>query len=193
MNYLAHLYLSGNNADLLLGNFIADHLKGEDRKRHYPQSIKQGIQLHRSIDTYTDAHTVVAESKNRVRAQFGKYAPVIVDVFYDHFLAANWQQYHEKPLQEYAQQTYSLLQNRFDELPAGAQYMLPHMRQHDWLSGYAHIAGIERVMSGMSRRSRFESRMHEAPALLESAYPAFEAEFNRFFPDLQAHVALFEG
>lgn len=193
MNYLAHLYLSGDNADLLLGNFIADHLKGADRRRDYPLSIRQGIALHRSIDTFTDAHAVVAESKTRVRAQFGKYAPVIVDVFYDHFLAANWQRYHDKPLPEYAKQTYDLLQHRFDELPAGAQHMLPFMRQHDWLSGYAHLAGIERVMGGMSRRSKFESRMHEAPALLVSAYPAFEAEFNRFFPDLQAHVAQFEG
>ena len=85
MNYLAHLYLSGNNADLLLGNFIADHLKGADRKRIYPEAIKRGIALHRRIDTFTDAHPVVAESKVRVREQFGKYAPVIVDVFYDHF------------------------------------------------------------------------------------------------------------
>lgn len=193
MNYLAHLYLSGNNADLLLGNFIADHLKGADRKRLYPETIKRGIALHRRIDTFTDAHPVVAESKVRVREQFGKYAPVIVDVFYDHFLAANWQNYHEKPLLEYAQQTYTLLQNRFHELPAGAQHMLPYMIQHDWLSGYAHLAGIQRVMGGMSRRSKFDSRMHEAPALLESAYPAFETEFKRFFPELEAHVQQFEG
>lgn len=193
MNYLAHLYLSGNDADLLLGNFIADHLKGADRKRLYPDSIQAGIALHRSIDTFTDAHPVVTESKQRVRVDFGKYAPVIVDVFYDHFLAANWGQYHPLPLTIYAQQTYALLQNRFDELPAGAQHMLPYMREHDWLSGYAHMGGIQRVMGGMSRRSKFESRMHEAPALLEQAYTAFEAEFNRFFPDLEAHVAAFKA
>jgi acyl carrier protein phosphodiesterase len=71
--------------------------------------------------------------------------------------------------------------------------MLPFMRQHDWLSGYAHMTGIQRVMGGMSRRSKFESRMHEAPTLLALQYAAFEAEFNRFFPELEAHVAQFEG
>jgi acyl carrier protein phosphodiesterase len=193
MNYLAHLYLSGNDADLLLGNFIADHLKGEDRKRLYPEAIKRGIALHRRIDAFTDGHPVVTESKMRVRSSFGKYAPVIVDVFYDHFLAANWERYHAMPLPIYAQQTYDLLQSRFEELPSGAQHMLPFMRQHDWLSGYAHMTGIQRVMGGMSRRSKFESRMHEAPTLLALQYAAFEAEFNRFFPELEAHVAQFEG
>lgn len=191
MNYLAHLYLSGNDPELLLGNFIADHLKGADRKRLYPEAVQRGIALHRSIDAFTDAHEIVAQSKQRVRNEFGKYAPVIVDVFYDHFLAANWQQYHPLPLAQYAQNTYAYLQERFADLPAGAQYMLPFMQQHDWLTGYAQLAGIERVMGGMSRRSKFDSRMHEAPALLQSAYPAFEQEFLAFFPELEGHVAGF--
>jgi len=193
MNYLAHLYLSGHTSDLMLGNFIADHLKGADRKRLYSQNVQAGIALHRSIDTFTDAHPVVTESKVRVRQQFGKYAPVIVDVFYDHFLAANWPNYHPLPLATYAANTYAYLQSRFEELPAGAQHMLPYMTQHDWLTGYAQLDGIQRVMGGMSRRSKFDSRMHEAPALLASAYADFEAEFNRFFPDLEAHVAAFRA
>lgn len=183
------MYLSGGDDDLLFGNFIADHLKGPERKRVYPLRVLQGIQLHRAIDQFTDQHAVVNQSKIRVRAQFGKYAPVIVDVFYDHFLAANWSRYHPTPLPHFAHTTYQQLLERMEELPAGAQHMLPYMVEHDWLTGYSVIEGIARVMKGMSRRARFDSQMDKAPDLLRSAYASFETEFNHFFPELEAHAA----
>lgn len=183
------MYLSGGDDDLLFGNFIADHLKGEERKRTYPLRVRQGIQLHRAIDQFTDQHAVVNQSKIRVREAFGKYAPVIVDVFYDHFLAANWMRYHPTPLPRFAQTTYEQLLERKEELPAGARHMLPYMVEHDWLTGYSVLEGIVRVMQGMSRRARFDSQMDKAPDLLRSAYPDFEAEFNGFFPELEAHAA----
>ena len=183
------MYLSGGDADLLFGNFIADHLKGEERKRAYPLRVRQGIQLHRAIDQFTDQHGVVNQSKIRVRERFGKYAPVIVDVFYDHFLAANWSRYHPTPLPRFAQTTYQQLLQRTEELPAGARHMLPYMVEHDWLTGYSVIEGIARVMNGMSRRARFDSQMDKAPDLLRTAYDAFTSEFNQFFPELEAHAA----
>lgn len=191
MNYLAHLYLSGNDTDLLLGNFMADHLKGPERHLPQPEGIQKGISLHRYIDHFTDSHDVVAQSKARVREQFGKYAPVIVDVFYDHFLAARWQNYHHEPLAVFTQKTYLLLQANEHRLPQGAQHMLPYMVKHDWLNGYAVIPGLQRVMEGMSRRSRFASGMEKAPDFLEQHYDWFGDEFERFFPELQQHVKQF--
>ncbi len=191
VNYLAHLYLSGDDTELLLGNFMADHLKGPERHQPQPVGIRKGIALHRHIDHFTDNHAVVAQSKARVREQFGKYAPVIVDVFYDHFLAARWQNYHHEPLALFSQNTYQLLQAHVHLLPQGARHMLPYMVRYDWLNGYAGIPGLQRVMEGMSRRARFASGMEKAPAYLQAHYEAFGEEFENFFPALQQHVQLF--
>lgn len=191
MNYLAHLYLSGNDTELLLGNFMADHLKGPERHQPQPDGIRKGIALHRHIDWYTDSHEVVAQSKARVRAKFGKYAPVIVDVFYDHFLAARWEAYHHESLTVFTKKSYHLLQTHEHRLPQGARHMLPYMIKYDWLNGYAVIPGLQRVMDGMSRRSSFASGMEKAPAFLEAHYEAFGAEFERFFPELQQSVEHF--
>lgn len=191
MNYLAHLYLSGDDTALLLGNFMADHLKGPERHQLQPPGVQKGIALHRHIDHFTDTHPVVEQSKARVRSQFGKYAPVIVDVFYDHFLATDWQKYHPEPLPKFTHKTYALLQAHEQQLPQGARHMLPYMIRHDWLNGYALMPGLQRVMEGMSRRSRFDSGMEKAPAFLQLHYQAFGEEFNAFFPALQQSVQKF--
>lgn len=191
VNYLAHLYLSGNDTEVILGNFMADHLKGSERHQQRAEGIQKGIALHRHIDHYTDSHPIVAQSKGRVREAFGKYAPVIVDVFYDHFLAARWETYHPEPLDQFTQNAYHLLQKHAHHLPAGAQHMLPYMVKHDWLNGYAVIPGLQRVMEGMSRRSSFASGMENAPAFLEAHYHAFGNEFALFFPELRQSTEAF--
>lgn len=187
MNYLAHLYLSGNDPELRLGNFIADHLKGVSPQQYSP-GVQRGIRLHHAIDRYTDSHAVVAESKRRLQPQFRKYAPVIVDIFYDHYLAQRWAQYHPEPLAQYAAAIYREMQAQEELLPERARGMLPFMVKHDWLTNYAQLEGIQRVMNGMSRRSRFDSGMERAPSVLAEHHHAFGEEFDRFFPDLQAEV-----
>lgn len=168
---------------------MADHLKGAERHLHQPPGIRTGIALHRHIDTFTDQHPTVAQSKMRVRSAFGKYAPVIVDVFYDHFLASQWEVYHPQPLATFTQYAYAVLQAHEQRLPQGARHMLPFMVQHDWLNGYAILPGLQRVMEGMSRRSRFDSGMEKAPAFLLEHYDAFGREFALFFPELQESAA----
>lgn len=191
MNYLAHLYLSGSDTEVMLGNFMADHLKGLERHQPRSEGIQKGILLHRHIDQFTDSHPIVAQSKTRVRTRFGKFAPVIVDVFYDHFLAAHWQNYHHQTLFDFTTWAYALLQMNVNQLPTSAQHMLPYMVKHDWLNGYAMLEGIQRVMEGMNRRARFVSDMDQAPSFLLEHYEAFGYEFELFFPDLQASVELF--
>lgn len=191
MNYLAHLYLSGSDTELILGNFMADHLKGAERHQVRSEKIQKGILLHRHIDSFTDNHPIVAESKARVRTQFGKYAPVIVDVFYDHFLAARWEKFHHESLHDFSSKAYALLQSQQHHLPTGAQYMLPYMIKHDWLNGYAVLSGVQRVMEGMNRRSNFISHMDKAPAFLMAHYEEFGAEFELFFPELRSSCADF--
>ncbi len=187
MNYLAHLYLSGDDPALRLGNFIADHLKSRPIGFYSPD-VQRGIRLHHAIDGFTDQHPVVAQSKARLQPEFRKYAPVIVDVFYDHFLAKKWAFYHDQALTDYAASIYKEMKNQHDLLPQRAQEMLPYMERYDWLTNYAHIDGIRRVMNGMSRRARFDSGMERAPDALEAHMASFDAEFDAFFPELQLFV-----
>lgn len=189
MNYLAHLYLSGNHPEITIGNFIADHVKGSQIQQ-YSGGFLEGILLHRQIDTFTDTHEVVAMSKERLRPIFRKYAPVIVDVFYDHFLARDWLKYHHLSLQQFAGESYDLLRSHQHVLPERTVYMLHYMESQNWLLNYATIAGVRRALTGLSKRTTFDSGMERATDYLEHHYAEFEKEFERFFPELRQFVAV---
>ncbi len=184
MNFLAHLYLSGERKPLLVGNFIGDFVKGRHALQQFDAEVVRGIELHRAIDEFTDKHAVVASSKSRLRPKYRHYAGVIVDVFYDHFLAHNWNSYHQVPLADFAANAYSVIEDYQAVLPAGVKQMLPYMIAGNWLVGYASTTGIHRALSGMARRTPYESRMEEAVHDLDEHYGHFEAEFNAFFPEL---------
>jgi acyl carrier protein phosphodiesterase len=188
LNFLAHLYLSGDDRGLLVGNFIADQVKGR-RKDDYPDNIRAGIELHRAIDGYTDAHPIAGESRRRLYPVYGKYSGVIIDLYYDHFLAAAFDAYSPVELSEYAQWAYRILQEEQRWLPDTVKQFLPFMIERNWLVSYSSVEGIGRTLSGLSRRVRFENRMHEAVHELRTDYEAFRNEFGRFFPELITFAA----
>lgn len=185
MNYLAHIYLSGDNDLVTIGNFIADGIKGKDYKK-YPRDIQIGILLHRNIDTYTDAHKTVRVSTKRLHENYGHYSGVIVDILYDHFLAKNWSKYSPIHLDKYVDTFYVSLQDHFDILPSRIQKMMPYMMSDNWLLSYASIEGISRVLDGMNRRTKNRSGMDKAVNELELFYKEFETEFSSFFDELIA-------
>ncbi|MCW3070683.1 MAG: hypothetical protein JWO44_573 [Bacteroidetes bacterium] len=187
MNFLSHLFLSGDSEGLLIGNFIADSVKGSDYKNYSPE-IQEGILLHRKIDTFTDTHPVVEESKQRLRPAYRKYASVIVDVYYDHYLAANWHQYSNETLSEYVRKIYSLIQRNEELLPLKSAHFTKYMVRYNILEAYAKLEGIDRVLQGMAGRAKFQSNMELAIKDLEEHYSLFENEFKRFFPELQKFV-----
>ena len=184
MNFLAHIFLSGKDENLTIGNFIADSVKGK-KYLQYPAGIQKGIILHRAIDSYTDTHPVVRKSTSRLFKTYSHYSAVIVDIFYDHFLACNWDRYSDVPLEEYVANFYLLLQKNFEVLPTTVQQFYPYMVEENWLLSYANIPGIQRILYQMNRRTRGKSRMDEAVKELKELYPEFEADFTTFFPDLQ--------
>lgn len=186
MNFLAHAYLSGTDRKILLGNLIGDFIKGKEALKKYEARVIRGVELHRAIDEFTDTHYVVKESKDRLRPKYRHYAAVIVDVFYDHFLAANWTAFHSMPLKEFAFATYSTLQASTALLPIPFQRMLPHMVAGNWLLNYASIEGIHRALSGMASRTPYASKMDQASVDLKEYYRDFSEEFERFFPELRA-------
>lgn len=191
MNFLAHLYLSGDDEGVLVGNFIGDFVKGS-QMNGYANSIQKGIRLHRSIDHFTDTHPIVLESKVRLREKFRHYAPVIVDVFYDHFLAKNWSDFSKISLKQYTEDFYALMKKYIDTIPKGVTHMLGFMSRDNWLYNYQFIEGIDRALTGMSRRTKYENKMDEASKALEENYHDFHNEFDQFFPELQSHVTNFE-
>ncbi len=185
MNFLAHLYLSGSDPDVMTGNFIGDFVKGRNLKDRFPEKVALGIELHRQIDAFTDSHPMVASSKKRLWEKYRHYAGVIVDIYYDHFLARQWSRYHAELLPDYADACYELLQNRPYPLPAQVNFLMPHMIRGNWLVNYSKVEGIQRALSGMARRASFISKMEQATADLEEHYDAFEKEFTLFFPELK--------
>lgn len=187
MNFLSHLFLSGNSEGLRIGNFIADSVKGSDYNSYSPE-IREGILLHRRIDTFTDTHPVVEKSKRRLYAGYHKYAAVIVDVYYDHYLAANWKDYSAVPLHDYAQEIYRLVEKYRNVLPPKSARFSEYMIRYNILEAYAQLEGIGRVLQGMASRAAFESRMELAAGDLKEHYGLFGDEFRRFFPELQQFV-----
>ncbi len=183
MNFLAHIYLSGENDLVTIGNFIADGIKGKDYKK-FSKDVQIGILLHRHIDTFTDAHKTVRKSTKRLHKKYGHYSGVIVDILYDHFLAKNWNKYSSIPLDSYVDNFYDSLEDHFDLLPLRIQKMMPFMIADNWLLSYASIDGISRVLEGMNRRTKHLSGMDEAVNELEAFYTDFEEEFTSFFKEL---------
>ena len=185
MNFLAHIYLSSDNELLTIGNFAGDGVRGKDYTR-FPVAMQAGIQLHREIDTFTDAHPIVRRSTKRLHKNYSHYSGVIVDIFYDHFLAKNWQDYSDVPFADYIDDFYKSLNRHIDILPERFQNFTPMMIEDNWLLSYATIDGIQLVLNGMNKRTKGRSKMNEATKELQDYYEAFEEDFTLFFKELIA-------
>ncbi|WP_232455959.1 ACP phosphodiesterase [Polaribacter sp. SA4-10] len=184
MNFLAHLYLSENNTNIMIGNFIADHIRGNNYK-HFSEEIQQGIFLHREIDTFTDAHEVVRKSKRRLHKRYRHYDGVIIDIFYDYFLAKNWADYSEVPLAVYTKSVYKLFDEKSAELPVKSQQFIKYMIEYNILYNYQFEEGIEKVLKGMNTRTKGKSQMNLAIEDLKILKNEFNEDFTLFFKDLQ--------
>ncbi|WP_074538583.1 ACP phosphodiesterase [Cellulophaga baltica] len=183
MNFLAHIYLSFDDNEITLGNFIADSIRG-NKYKHLPERVQKGIKLHRFIDTFTDAHPTVRKSTKRLHENYSHYSGVIVDIFYDHFLAKNWSTYSDVPLEIFVDNFYDLLEDNYEILPDTTKHMMPYMIADNWIFNYSKLEGIGRVLNGMNRRTKNKSKMNFAILDLEEHYDEFEKEFTSFFEEL---------
>ncbi|WP_281299169.1 acyl carrier protein phosphodiesterase [Flavobacterium limnophilum] len=186
MNFLAHIYLSGDNDLMKIGNFMADGIHGKNFDT-FSLEIQKGIILHRAIDTFTDAHPIFRQSTKRLHANYHHYSGIIVDIFYDHFLAKNWSNYSDERLEDYSERFYQSLRDNYNDLTPKTQKMMPYMIDHNWLLSYQTIEGIENVLVKMDNRMKRDSNMRFSVAELRTYYSDFEQEFNYFFEELKAH------
>jgi acyl carrier protein phosphodiesterase len=183
MNFLAHIYLSGDNEDVLLGNFIADSVKGSDFNK-FRENIKAGILFHRAIDSYTDSNLIVEKSKERLRSKYHKYSGVIVDMFYDHFLAENWDLFSNVSLSDFTRNAYGILLKNYPILPSRSKRILPFMIYYNWLKNYSDFDSLQSCFEGMSRRTTFNSKMEFVVNDLKNDYDFYKQDFFNFFPEL---------
>lgn len=186
MNFLAHIYLANSDKEIIIGNFIADTLKG-NKIDHFSEGIQFGIKMHRAIDTFTDAHPIFRQSKRRLDPKYRLYKGVAIDLIYDHFLAKNWHLYSNIPLYNFTQGVYQLFYDNFEVLPERAQKMLPYMQQQNWLYKYRTQQGIGEILHDMNIRTRGLSKMNEAIVDLKENYITFEEDFTTFFNEIQIY------
>ena len=183
MNFLAHIYLSGENELLAIGNFMADGIRGHQYLEFHPE-VQKGVLLHRTIDSFTDAHPIYRKSKHRLHEKYGHYSGVIMDIVYDHYLAKNWAKYHTTTLSTYAENFYQLLEKHYALLTEKAKTMMPYMIERDWLTSYATLGGLEMILFQMDYRTKHRAHMQEAIVEIQEFYTDFEEEFTAFFKEL---------
>ena len=187
MNYLAHIYLSGESEQIQVGNFIGDYVKG-NQYNNFAENIKKGILLHRKIDYFTDNHPIVAECKKQLRPGFGKHAGIVTDIFFDHFLASNWFDYADMQLAQFAKRFNITLMLNFAILPLRVKLFFPFFVQHKRLQSYADLWGIERTLQIMGQRTSLPENSVYAMDLLKTEYLFFDNAFAEFFPELIEYV-----
>lgn len=187
MNFLGHIYLTPNDDELLLGNFIADSVKGNPNGK-FPKRVADGIRLHRAIDDFTDKHPLVKQGVERFRETQGRYATVVIDVVYDHVLASNWLEFHEENLHDFTQSVYQRLEALSDHFPTQVQRYFPYMREQNWLYNYQFEWGFRKSLEGLDRRSSNPTQMHLALDVYKEFDDQFRAEFQGFISDAETMV-----
>jgi acyl carrier protein phosphodiesterase len=186
MNFLAHLFISGAEPELLVGNLLGDFVKGRlDGK--FPAGIERGIFLHRRIDSFAGRNPHFLRSKRRLDASFGHYRGVLVDLFYDHFLAVQWDDYADIPFFPYLADTFRVIREYEEFLPERLRRIAPLIFA-ELLPSYLEVQGIERALQRMSARIARPNPLGEGGAELRRHYNGLSDDFREFLPELQEFV-----
>jgi acyl carrier protein phosphodiesterase len=191
VNWLAHAFLSKPGIECRMGNLLADHVRGRDRLATSPE-FQRGMRQHQTIDAFTDSHQVVHRSRARIGGGYRHLTGILVDVFYDHFLALDWLAYSAEPLEAFTSRLYSEIRAHPISLPAEARYALDQMLANDRLGSSRTLEGIEAALKRVSLRleERTGKQLHLEAAIpeLTANFSELNRDFAEFFPALRAHV-----
>lgn len=190
MNYLAHFQLAAGCDDLIVGGLLGDFIKGP-LKGQYPLQLERGIALHRRIDAYTDSHPLLKDCQRLMPAEFHRYAGIMLDVLFDHYLNRNWQQFHDQPLVDFSNDVYQLLSAA--ELPANARIQADKLIEHSVLENYCHWQTVAATLEMISRRIRRDNPLARSAPVLELHFDELERRFLQFYPEVQQYVAEVRG
>lgn len=181
MNHLAHFLLAQEQPELEIGAFLGDFVKGNLRGQ-FPEDIENGIRLHRKIDAFTDTHSLVKRSCTRFDPTLRRYAPIMIDIFFDHLLARSWQQYHDKSLEEFSDRVFSNLENCTSLLPEPVVRVARRMKQHNVLASYADPNFLTPVLNRLSQRLKHDNPIAEGYGEFEKNRQGLTEDFDAFFP-----------
>lgn len=187
MNYLVHLFVSNNDPMLQVGNWAGDMIRNKDLSS-LPDQIRNGVFLHRSIDSFSDNHPLIKQGIERIRKHQGKYAPVVLDVYFDHILFLNWEKFSTEPFPAFSGRFYQRLEKHADSFPENIRSRARSMAMYDFLNAYTELEGMRDVFKRIAQRARFPNRMEVALENLLENWEGFNADFLDFFPDLQTFV-----
>jgi len=191
MNYLAHLYLSEDSEESIIGSIIADFVKGPLVDQYNPTILK-AIQIHRKIDAFTDTHEMVLKSRKLFSSNRRRFAGIIIDVAFDHFLAKNWSSYSNLELDEFINKSYAIIKRYRKLLPGDLMFAVPKMIGEDWLGSYRYLDAIGVTLDKISKRIEMkfsrENNLSGAIDEVKSNYEKLETNFNVFFPGLILYV-----
>lgn len=187
MNFLAHLYLSGNSEGVKIGNFIGDHVKGRQFE-NYQGDVRKGILLHRAIDDFTDRNPIFQEAKSYFNSDYKRYSGIVGDVVFDHLLASQWNDYSEFPLDEFAYDSYHILLDNFRLLPEKVRHFVPIMINHKRLESYATLTGLEAALRTMSDHTSLPMLSHTAIVALQANYEEINRLFKLFMEEIVRFV-----
>jgi acyl carrier protein phosphodiesterase len=191
MNWLAHVFLSEPTIDFRLGNLLADLVRGPDRVGMPPDFLR-GAACHKAIDAFTDAHPIVIRSRRRLDARYRRFSGVLIDIFYDYFLAQSWDTYATRPLDEYSSAFYLDVRRRQLLLPSDAATTLARIVKHDLLGQYQRLSGVEnslrRISTYISRRWGRSFELEASITELQAHESDLAKDFEAFFPQLRMHV-----
>jgi acyl carrier protein phosphodiesterase len=189
MDILVHIYLSGSSEEIKVGNFIGDYVKGNQYEQ-FPGGIREGVILHRRIDDYTDRHKCIKNSKHLISAELSKYSGVLVDVFYAHFLAVNWNRFSFSPLDDFMDDVNQILDKYRTILPTKVKNFLNRFIEERWFEQYLTIEGLITVLNRLSKRTILPYILKDGVADLKENYNKFKQGFFTFFPAIIKFVEI---
>ncbi|MBF9003063.1 MULTISPECIES: acyl carrier protein phosphodiesterase [Vibrio] len=184
MNYLAHLHIAEHCQSNLLGNLLGDFVKG-NVQHQYSESIVLGIQLHRRVDAYTDSHHLCRHAKQLFPAHLRRFAPIALDMFWDHCLASGWEHYHALSLHSFINHAEQMIKNEYpDNLPTSFIHVTHKMWSGGWLSSYQELDNVQFALQRIAQRRERIKPLAHCNETLENHYDELHAIFRQFYPEL---------
>ena len=193
MNYLAHMRLAGDDPECLIGNFLGDFVKGRLPGDCYSPGIRRGIVMHRRIDAWTDSHEITRKCARLISPGRRRWSRVIIDIFYDHLLAVNWERYSDESLRDFLDRAYRIILGASDIFPESAAARITAIIEGGWIEKYRSVSGLGLVFEGMSRRVRRENPLSGSERELVAHYGEMNEHFNRFFPEVLEYARRIEA
>lgn len=186
MNYLGHLYLSGNDPQLMQANLYGDFIKGSQLEA-LSEDIRKGVLLHRNIDHFIDHHETVHQLLPVLRPELPRVAPIAIDIFFDHLLALNWQEFHPQPLNEYLRAVYAHFNPHDDRYSVEFRTFLERLIHHNWISHYPTLDAIERMSGNISRKLSFPNKLADGKTVFLNHEKAITAAFHEYMRSANEH------